>query len=636
MLRRLRSAARPPCVCAECRQVAAIAKVTREFPGAGTSRLLSAFVKCPRAGTAWRSQIRPLVTADAAAMQQLDAESFADASTHDGNSANDDDDAMDEEERLAATPDPMPRTLPDLADIRGWRAFRNYPLLQAQWTAHSNAKNIATHPQCRRLTTDFTRTKHDYYIDGEHVNKKGDPLAYKSPSSFDGILYAPFDSTFISRTVGTARLATVFLDTVLTASDVLKAGKGDDSTKLGRCWPILARNHHKPEKVRRFWERLCDDFVHTPTAPVRECQAEFTVAAPAWAGKSDAAAPDFGAFQKRVLDLRINEVRSEWDDARDGGSDKHEIYDKFIQHEPLPEGARPSVGFLRSMADLSRDYDMFGTEVGMFIKELRALGVADLLCVNRATGLIHVMDFKNCKDDDLNAKAYGGKTGIHPFTAQFPANKFNKYRFQLSYYWYILNRDFFPGRMSPKMLLLNYQPAHPDEYQMYPMDVLDMTSFFALMPWDPKDPRHLLISLDASAPLVPPFANDDDPRCKGPTTLVRLARGTDLAPNQVWTGGAVKSAGYPPLAESPWKHKERWFKDVPPHIAPSYEHALLRSPALLAQLSTLVGKELVCWCGPGKTRCNADVLVKYANLLHHGAIVLPVPGVVGSVAIKKE
>jgi hypothetical protein len=42
-----------------------------------------------------------------------------------------------------------------------------------------------------------------------------------------------------------------------------------------------------------------------------------------------------------------------------------------------------------------------------------------------------------------------------------------------------------------------------------------------------------------------------------------------------------------------------------------YERWLMMQPALLAQLHTLVGRDLACWCAP--LPCHCDVLVRLAN-----------------------
>lgn len=42
-----------------------------------------------------------------------------------------------------------------------------------------------------------------------------------------------------------------------------------------------------------------------------------------------------------------------------------------------------------------------------------------------------------------------------------------------------------------------------------------------------------------------------------------------------------------------------------------YREYLLASPALLARLGELRGKDLICWCSP--QACHADVLIELAN-----------------------
>ena len=46
-------------------------------------------------------------------------------------------------------------------------------------------------------------------------------------------------------------------------------------------------------------------------------------------------------------------------------------------------------------------------------------------------------------------------------------------------------------------------------------------------------------------------------------------------------------------------------------VIAKYTTWLLRNPQLLAQLPTLRGKVLACWCAP--LACHADVLVRLAN-----------------------
>jgi len=46
-------------------------------------------------------------------------------------------------------------------------------------------------------------------------------------------------------------------------------------------------------------------------------------------------------------------------------------------------------------------------------------------------------------------------------------------------------------------------------------------------------------------------------------------------------------------------------------VIAKFEAYILRRPDLLAQLSKLAGRDVVCWCAPA--RCHGDVLVQMAN-----------------------
>jgi hypothetical protein len=46
-------------------------------------------------------------------------------------------------------------------------------------------------------------------------------------------------------------------------------------------------------------------------------------------------------------------------------------------------------------------------------------------------------------------------------------------------------------------------------------------------------------------------------------------------------------------------------------VVAKYRAYLLRTPALLATIGELRGKDLVCWCAP--CACHGDVLLEFAN-----------------------
>ena len=606
------------CTCADCRHAEAIAQRTREFPGAAVKHVLEAFAKCPRAGAAYRRGIRPFVRGDAAATAELDADSFADASTVDGD-ASGDEEGEGEGEGAPTDEEVARQDVPALDDLPAWRRFRNYARLQARWTPHSNERNIRPHPFLRRLRTVFTDTRHDYYLDDQWLNQPGDPACCLSPSVLKKHLYADFQSGLISRQTAESRLLAVFQAAAPPPAAAADGPRG----RLDRCWDVLAEQRRRPEKLRRFWEAVVDTLEFSDAAVVRRLAADFDACLRLGMASDQ--------VRRDLLAALTADVVAAWDDARTSGSRKHGVYDHFVQHEPFasaddPASVHPPVGFLRSMADITREFDIFGSEVPMAHQPTQTLGVADLICQHRTTGELHVFDFKNCKDADLG-KEYGSKRGIHPLTATTPATKLNEYKFQLSFYYYILNTWIFPGRFSRRACLLNYRPAAPDEYDVYWFDVMDLTAFFAHLPFRAADPWHQLPApaRDTSPALIPLFAPDDPRAAAGPTTRARIDRGAALPADAVWSGAAVKSAGYPALERSPWCHPTaRWFGEPGPHVAASYEDHLVRSADLLRRLPDVVGKRVLCWCPRTAAHaCNADVIVRYANLLHAGAFALP-------------
>lgn len=190
-------------------------------------------------------------------------------------------------------------------------------------------------------------------------------------------------------------------------------------------------------------------------------------------------------------------------------------------------------------------------------------------------------------------------------------------------YRHILNTWYFPGRFMAKVLLLNFVPLEPEAWYEYWFVPPDMAPLWALFPWRKDDPRHLQFPMDPN--ILLPYVSDQDPRVLasgGPTTRVRIVRDPVLPPNVIWTQRACKTKGYPSIKEaSIWAHPTcSWFGCPTPDVYPRYEEYLLLNAKLLRLVPSLVGKQLACWCNADnpKERCNADVLVKWANLFAQG------------------
>jgi hypothetical protein len=320
------------------------------------------------------------------------------------------------------------------------------------------------------------------------------------------------------------------------------------------------------------------------------------------------------------------EIETLWAANRDMGTAKHASYDAFMRNQRA-EGVPPPVGFYRAVEELLTVHRLqpYRTEWTLIDDVHRINAQLDLVMIDPATGLLHLYDYKNCRDADLGAEPSDedAEYGWHPFTSALKDCKRNHYRIQLSIYWYLLT-EVYGLRVSRTIRLLNFRPAAPDEYQVVEFEPLDVRPLVALLPWRDDDPRHLQFPMPRGC-LVPgaPFADDDPRALAGPTTRIRAPKGSGAAlDNIVWTGSTYHRNGYA-LDETRWKHKWRWFQQPPKGAAGYYEAQLLQDQDALCLLPTLVGRKIACWCQKDEWRCHADVLVKYANLLAAGAFPLP-------------
>jgi hypothetical protein len=517
--------------------------------------------------------------------------------------------------------------VPDPHDFGAWKTFTDDAALQARWTGHSNQLNFDPMPRYHRVKTNFTDEVHEYYFDGRLVNAHDDPDRWPSPSSIE--VFPEFDETNVSFTCARAAIRRVLLALLFPPPDEEKGEKrpeGWRAPKIDALWTELRTRSHDLELLVQVCEQLT---ALCPTAPPGESINSLIEAV---AVPSAATEEQFADLQSAVVKAVAADFVALWDAKRKGGSRKHEGFDLYVQHEPVPERIQLPMGFKRAMALLSVQYDVFGTEVPIADEEAHVIGCFDLLLIDRQTGELIVADFKNCGTQDLRV---GGKGyGTHPFTKHLLDSKFNHYRFQVSFYRHILEKHYFPGRMSKTCILINIDPATPEDAQVYWLEAMDMDPFW----------RYLLQRLDKTKPvgeqqnndlifrpildtLVAPVP-DTDPRCVGPVRSMRLQRGSEPLPaNVIWTQRECKSKGFPPLPASEWAHPETtWFGNAPVGVAESYEVALLNNPKWLLTLRDLVlrhPKELImaCWCrDDAKTKCNGEVLTKYGNLIYHDAV----------------
>lgn len=539
-----------------------------------------------------------------------------------------DDDSADTDDGVPASRVTDDVSLPPFADVNAWKNPVGFEAriaaLQRRFTARSNARNA--HPRATRIRTDFTSTRHDYYIDGVLCNARN---GWYSVSGLLHFLFPEFDADFKSRCSAEGVLRDLLVQGIA-ASD------RRPDTPLDALWALRPPTVAALEAAFPLWGAPDDKHVKPAEAPLPSLDDALGYAPP---GK---------ALVDTVVQIGAKSLRAAWNANRDRGSDKHAWYDAWLQHLPLPPLAGDDMdvtpvsavplGFFRAMAMLAdAGYDVFSTECSLFDERRKFLGQADLILVHRTTGKILLGDFKNCKDADLGTAGNARGSGIHPFTATTPDTKLAHYEIQLGAYWHVLNTLYYPGRMEACVVLLNFRPSEPAEFRVYWLaPPRDMTALWALLPWLSDDPRHVQFSsTDVANRLLMAPVPDTDPRCSaGPTTRCS-APSLPTPPDVVWTGALYPSKrartqavrdGIPlryDLPESIYKHPWSWFGAPRPGAYEYYEQHLLSNAVLLASLPQLVGKRIACWCRSAEQRCQADVLVKYANLYHCGAIALP-------------
>ncbi len=317
------------------------------------------------------------------------------------------------------------------------------------------------------------------------------------------------------------------------------------------------------------------------------------------------------------------QIKDGWEQNADHGTSKHASYDTFMQGLPQPaDELPPPPGFYCAIEEMLERHGLqpYRTEWAVADALHKLTGQIDIVFIDE-DGLLHLGDWKNCKDEDLALPPPGDfqpGLGRHPFTAALVDKKYNHYRIQLSIYWWLLTAVY-GMHVSRTIRLFNFRPADPWHRQILEFEPLDMAPLVALLPWNPADPRHSQFPVARNL-LGQVFADDDPRALNGPTTRIRAPKGQQ--DNVVWTGSTYTKNGYQ-LEETRWKHPWRWFGAPPITAAGYYEAQLLQDQDALCLLPSLVGKSIACWCEKPEWRCHADVLVKYANLHAAGAFKLP-------------
>jgi hypothetical protein len=629
-----------PCTCEQCVLVTQIATDTREAPSPALYRIVTGLGTCPFSSASYRRGLRSVLPSTSNLLKQLDEDSRGEEDTDDGGAA--DTDAPVPLPPLIGGRPPMTPPLdarpppptecnalggvypsksrylrpfhPPWTNLTVWeRADPEDIMERLQLRFTPNSRHVFTHPRYGRVRTNFTDKLHDYFLDGiKRCAKNG----WLSATGIVHRLWRAFNEMAASIGSGKKQLRQ-FLAVLLGLVDKEGTIIAEDDSESDADTDEEARKAALPV-IEEMWAFLVSEADREGSnAPLLvEFYRDF-LALFKFVRNVDEQFGKFAEHEPRekwheiLVILLAKEKRKQWKNARDMGSVKHNYYDIFLQGGKLPPGAVLPLGFLRAMAWLSEKYDVLGTEISLFDEEAQIISQADLILIDRETGEILVADFKNCENDDLMTGGAPQEHGTHPFSMFMNGSKESHYIVQVSIYRDMFNRFYYPGQVSPMILLLNFQPTKPLEFQPYWRKALELTPFRQrYMPWKEDSPVHLQFVLPAPDWCLQPFPDDHPDACMGKTIVGNRATWRPLNANEVWVCHAYKDV----FPDSPFKHPWRWFQEgPPPGTLGFYESYLLNNPQLLHRIPELVGKKLICWCREGQ-KCHANVLVKYARL----------------------
>jgi hypothetical protein len=281
------------------------------------------------------------------------------------------------------------KEIPALDDWKAWRALQaveDYSCVQLRITPHNTWVNFGSNVLYKRLRTDFADDKHDYYLDDVLITKKGDPASWPGPSGLNHRMFREFDAPFKAGLQATAKIRDLFYQHVLTEADIPRK----PAPSLDVLWQTLVQK--KPQRASAFMTQLQQTLFTTPgsravTTAAAQATQRFLDEASTWGqlppNLAHAAYKDQGlvakkkewdGFQKDIQNAVKEEVLEQWRLTRDGGTERHSWYQAFTEHDPLPPGTVLPLGFIRAMAWLMKEYDVFGAEVPIFDEAAHVVG----------------------------------------------------------------------------------------------------------------------------------------------------------------------------------------------------------------------------------------------------------------------
>ena len=347
--------------------------------------------------------------------------------------------------------------------------------------------------------------------------------------------------------------------------------------------------------------------------------------------------------------MTADAIQRQWAQTAVDGTAKHSLYEMLLDAQPMTKAeiAALPLGFRRFWADHPW-LEPHRVEFSIFSEELGLVGQLDCLAIDTREAPDSLdrwvlADWKNVKLGTMT-KQYNGERAWHPLFEEWPNTKEYHYRMQLNLYRTVLARHY--GIVLRRMIMANFPPETPDEYEKYDVPVVDMMPALALFPWDDRDVRH--ISSDPDRELALPHIPAGDERGSGLTTVMAYNTSFGLGPGGVWVGTSWSCCGCPTKCKGPVKNCPHRIEKLPQSryactdypFKPSeaeqrvaafrFERQLLLWPAdrLRTLVKDLAGSTLTCW--PDQM-AHAWVLARYTNALSSGAIALrPPPPSIGT------
>ena len=134
--------------------------------------------------------------------------------------------------------------------------------------------------------------------------------------------------------------------------------------------------------------------------------------------------------------MTIDELLSQWTDARDHGTKVHNEIEDYLLDNKTPSEPKALLGIQWLNKHIDDNKHQLFSEKIIYSKELKIAGSVDLIIKNSQTNDYTIVDWKTNKK--ITTNSFKNKMGTHPITCDIEDCKYNLYALQLSLYRYLL------------------------------------------------------------------------------------------------------------------------------------------------------------------------------------------------------